>query len=164
MTETIVIRPIELADNKAIATIIKNTLIEFDGNKQGTAFYDDSLQNMHDAYTQKNAIYFVALHKDKPIGGCGIKSLDGGDTSICELQKMYISPSARGKKFGKKLLEKCLKFAKKAGYKKCYLETFPHMHAAINLYKMNGFEKINQPMGNTGHDACDVWMLRNLIP
>jgi len=162
MTETIEIRTIELNDNKAIASIIKNTLIEFGGNKPGTAFNDISLNNMFEAYNYPKAAYFIATLNKKPVGGCGIKALDGGETHICELQKMYIASNARGKKIGKKLLNTCLEFAKKAGFKMCYIETFPHMYAAINIYKMNGFEMIDHPMGNTGHNACEVWMLKNL--
>jgi len=162
MVETLEIRPIQLSDNFAIATIIKETLIEFDGNKPGTAFNDISLNNMFETYNRKNAVYFVALLNNTIIGGCGIQSLDGDDSNTCELQKMYMSPQARGKKIGKKLLEKCIKFAKEANFEKCYLETFPHMSTAINLYKMNGFNSINKPMGNTGHGACDVWMLKDL--
>ncbi len=162
MVEIIKIRPIELGDNVMIANIIKNTLIEFDGNKPGTAFNDESLNNMYKAYNSENAIYFVALLNNTIIGGCGIKSLDDGNSKTCELQKMYMSPQARGKKIGKSLLNKCVKFARNVDYKKCYIETFPHMTAAINLYKMNGFKLINHSMGNTGHNACDVWLLKDL--
>lgn len=162
MGETIKIRPIEFNDNSAIAKIIKNTLIEFDGNKPGTAFNDESLSNMFEAYNLENANYFVALLNNTIIGGCGIKSLDNGDSKTCELQKMYISPQARGKKIGRSLLNKCIKFAKNAGFEKCYIETFPHMTTAINLYKMNGFKHLDYALGNTGHNACDVWLLKNL--
>ena len=75
---------------------------------------------------------------------------------------MYISPTARGLKIGKQLLEICIDFAIKVGYKQCYLETFPHMYAAIKLYKQNDFYIINKALGSTGHTACDVWMLKDL--
>ena len=162
MDEIIEIRPIKFEDNIAIANIIKNTLIEYNGNKPGTAFNDKSLNNMFETYDKKNAIYFIALLNNTLVGGCGINLLDGGESSICELQKMYMSPQARGKKIGKRLLEKCIDFAIKSGFKKCYLATLPHLPAAPNLYSLYGFKNINHPMGNTGHTACDVWMLKEL--
>ena len=73
-----------------------------------------------------------------------------------------MKPEARGKKIGKRLILASLDFAKKAGYKKCYLETFPNITAAIRLYEKNGFGRIDAPMGNTWHYACNVWMLKEL--
>jgi putative acetyltransferase len=162
MNEIIEIRPIKPMDNDAIKSIIKNALIEFDSDKPGTAFFDKSLENLYEAYQNNRAIYFVALLNGKLIGGCGIDTLENADTNICELQKMYLSPEARGKKIGKKLLVKCLNYAKEANYKQCYLESFPYMISAINLYLENGFKKLDKPLGNTGHTACDVHMLLDL--
>jgi putative acetyltransferase len=162
MVDFLEIRPIKKDDNNSIATIIKNTLIEYDGDKPGTAFYDKSLDNMFDAYNREKTIYFVALLNNVIIGGCGINTLDNDNSNTCELQKMYLSPQARGRKIGKNLLIRCVEFAKNVGFEKCYIETFPQMKAAISLYKMNGFKNINHSMGNTGHNACNIWMLKEL--
>jgi len=75
---------------------------------------------------------------------------------------MYISPKARGLKIGKKLILKCLEFAKATGFEQCYLETFPNMEAAIKMYQLNGFQFINQALGDTSHFSCNVWMLKKL--
>jgi len=162
MLEKITIRAIELSDNEKLASIIKNTLIEYDGDKPGTAFYDKSLLNMFGAYQGKDEAYFVALLNNEIVGGCGIKKLEQDYPTICELQKMYIAPKARGKKIGKKLLDICMDFAIKSGYKQCYLETFSTMYDAIKLYKKNNFHTINQPIGSTGHNACNAWLLKDL--
>ena len=45
---------------------------------------------------------------------------------------------------------------------KCYIETMPNMISAQKLYLKKGFEYIDKPMGNTGHTACPVWMLKDL--
>ena len=156
------IRKIEKQDNKQIAFIIKSVLTELSYNIKGTAFYDKETDSMFEAYQTDNSIYYVAILNDEIVGGCGINSLKDGNTSICELQKMYILPKARGKQIGRKLIERCLDFATKSAYKQCYLETFPDMFAAINLYKKNGFIKINKPLGDTCHYSCDVWMIKDL--
>lgn len=160
--DEILIRPITQEDNETIATIIKNTLIEFDGDKPGTAFNDESLLNMFDAYQNEKEEYYVALLNSELVGGCGIKQLDNEISGVCELQKMYIAPKARSKKIGKKLLDVCLDFAIKAGYEQCYLETFSTMDDALNLYRKNGFQIIPKPIGNTGHRACNTWLLKDL--
>ena len=36
------------------------------------------------------------------------------------------------------------------------------MTAAQKLYKRIGFENIDGPMGNTGHNSCQVWMIKKL--
>ena len=75
---------------------------------------------------------------------------------------MYIAPEIRGKGYSKPLLERSLKAAKSMGYSQCYLETLPELQAAQKLYKQYGFEYINTSMGNTGHNSCDVRMLKLL--
>lgn len=163
MLDEIIIRPIAQSDNERIASIIREVLIEFDGDRPGTAFYDESLSNMFDAYQNEAEKYYVALLNGEVVGGCGIKQLEHENSVICELQKMYIAPKARSKKIGKKLLDICLVFAKKSGYKQCYLETFSTMYDAQNLYRKNGFQSILKPIGTTGHNACNTWLLKDLI-
>lgn len=162
MVNKIEIREIQTQDNRAISHIIKSVLTEFNDALEGTAYYDIETNAMFEAYIEHNSKYYVAILQGEIIAGCGIKPLKDGDATICELQKMYMKPKARGLKIGKTLLLKSLEFAKISGYKGCYLETFPNMKAAINLYVKNGFIKLQQPLGNTNHHACSVWMLKRL--
>ena len=65
-------------------------------------------------------------------------------------------------KVAEKIIEKCLEFAKTQGFEICYLETLSFMTTAQKLYKRIGFENIDGPMGNTGHNSCEVWMTKKL--
>jgi len=56
----------------------------------------------------------------------------------------------------------CLKRAKELGFESCYLETLPYMEDARKLYAKVGFETLNEPMGDTGHYSCNLWMLKKL--
>jgi len=161
---SIVIRPIKPTDNKAIAHIIRQTLEEYDSAKPGTAYFDTSLDDMYAAYESEKTIYFVAIINGEIVGGAGIGKLEDENPIYCELQKMYILPKARGKGVGNMLMEQCLEFAREAGYKKCYLETFSHMKAALKLYTKTGFYLLSKPRGKTNHTACDVWMELSLTP
>lgn len=159
---TIVIRPIQNQDNAAIAKVIRAVLIEFDVPKIGTAYADPQLDCMFETYQKSNAVYYVIVHNEIIIGGAGISPLPEEADHICELQKMYFLPEARGLGLGKQLIIKCLESAGEFGFKKCYLETMPYMTAAQKLYKKMGFDYIAAPMGNTGHVSCPVWMLKEL--
>ena len=157
-----VVRKIEQKDNVAVAEIIRTVLIEMGSPKVGTAYADPNLDTMFETYQKINSIYFVVGQEGKVIGGAGIQQLDNGEETICELQKMYFLPEARGLGVGSKMIALCLQKAKEFGFKKCYLETMPFMIDAQKLYKKSGFYNIDGPMGNTGHSYCSVWMLKDL--
>ncbi len=159
---TIVIRPIQKQDNLQIAAVIRKVLIDLNVPKVGTAYADPQLDVMFETYSKARAIYYVIENQDLIIGGAGISQLENEAATICELQKMYFLPEARGLGLGFQMIQKCLQSAHDFGYQKCYLETMPYMEAAQQLYKKVGFEYICAPMGNTGHVSCPVWMLKDL--
>ena len=113
-------------------------------------------------YQAKNEIYFIVEEDGIILGGCGIGNLMDAEFKICELQKMYLAKEARGKGIAKELMQKCLEFAKQVGYDKCYIETLPFMKDAQKLYVKSGFAYIDAPLGSTGHNACDVFMIKDL--
>lgn len=161
MTNSIEIRPIQKNDNEAIAKMIREVLIEQNAPKTGTAYEDKALDNLYKAYQDERAIYFVLIEKSKIIGSAGIQAL-WGNPKICELQKMYFLPQARGRGLADQMIDRCVTFAKSKNYKSCYIETLPTMKAAQKLYLRNGFKYIDQRLGETGHHACTVWMLKYL--
>lgn len=158
------IREIQHKDNPKIAKAIRSVLIEFGVPKVGTAYEDAALDCMYQTYKKPQKAYFVVVKDDHILGGAGISPLDNynGTESICELQKMYFMSDARGKGIGSQMMQKCLEFAKKSGFHKCYLETMPYMDDARKLYRKVGFKSIDKPMGDTGHYSCSVWMLKDL--
>ena len=160
--DTIVIREIELEDNPKIAKAIRSVLIEMGVPKVGTAYEDKALDCMTETYDTANKAYFVLERGDEIIGGAGISPLDNYEGNVCELQKMYFMPEARGKGLGSEMMAKCLEYAKQAGFDFCYLETLPYMEDARKLYRKVGFKSLSEPMGNTGHYSCTVWMLKKM--
>lgn len=160
--DTIVIRKIELDDNGKIAKAIRSVLVEFGVPKRGTAYEDKALDCMFETYDKSRSRYFVLQQGDQILGGAGIAPLQDFDPEVCELQKMYFAASARGRGLGSKMMQKCLDFARSAGFEKCYLETMPYMDDARNLYKKVGFKPIDSALGNTGHYSCTVWMIKEL--
>lgn len=157
-----IIREIESKDNLKIATVIRNVFEELDAPKVGTAYADPHLNTLFEVYQAENEIYFVVEKDEIILGGCGIGNLVEAEFKICELQKMYLAKEARGKGIAKDLMQKCLSFAKQVGYDKCYIETLPFMKDAQKLYVKSGFNYIDGPIGATGHNACDVFMIKDL--
>ena len=156
------IREIQQKDNESIANVIRAIFHELDAPKVGTAYADPILDTLYEVYQAPRSVYFVVEKDGEVVGGCGIAPLENEVDSVCELQKMYFLPEARGLGLGHQMIQKCLQSARDFGYQKCYLETMSYMEAAQQLYKKVGFEYICAPMGNTGHGSCPVWMLKDL--
>jgi len=157
------IRKIEEKDNAAMAQIIRNIFDELNAPKEGTAYADPFLDRLSEVYLNQNEKYFVVEVDGVIKGGAGIAPLANDDSGICELQKMYFAPEIRGLGIAQEVMRNCLGFAKQAGFKKCYLETLSYMEAAQKLYKKFDFDYIDAPIGDTGHNSCQVFMLRDLM-
>ncbi len=156
------IRPINESDNKPLSVILREVLIEMQIPKKGSAYEDPELDNMFLTYQLPKSKYFVVEERGMVLGGAGISPLKEGDENICELQKMYFHKSLRGRGIGNQMIQICIGFAIEAGFKKCYIETMPNMLKAQKLYLKKGFKYIDSPLGNTGHDACPVWLIKNI--
>ena len=144
------IRAIREEDDAALFSIIEKVMMEFGASRKGTVLGDPVIKHLSRSFSEKDAVYYVAEIDNEIAGGCGIKQLDGTTEKICELQRMFLLPDARGLGIGNKLLDKCLEKARVFGYTHCYLESLPSMQNAYSLYKKAGFEDIPGPMGNTG--------------
>ncbi|MFO8147792.1 MAG: GNAT family N-acetyltransferase [Bacteroidota bacterium] len=156
------IREIQPKDNQQVAEVVRKVLVEMGVPKVGTAYEDKSLDDMFSTYDHPGMSYFVVEENGKLIGGCGIAPLLNADTGICELQKMYFIPEARGRGIGAEMMKTCIDYAKSEGYKQCYLETLPYMEHARKLYGRTGFRSLEKPMGDTGHYNCTMWMIKDL--
>jgi putative acetyltransferase len=162
MTDQVLIRPIQAVDNAEIARIIKSVLTEFGANKPGTVFTDPTTDQLFELFQTPNSSYFIALENDKMIGGCGIFPTKGLPAGCVELVKLYISAEWRGKGIGYQLMEKCIAHAQALNFKEIYLETLPELHIAVGLYENMGFQYLEQPYGDSGHFACDLWLSKKI--
>lgn len=158
----LLIRKINKEDDPIIEKIIKSVLVEHKMNKPGTIYYDDTLTCMAETHAAPRSIYYVGMVNGIMTGGAGIYPTDGLPPDTCELVKMYILPEARGKGVGKALVDKCITFAKEQGYKKVYLETMEELKNAVNMYERSGFSLLPGALGNTGHFACTIRMIKEI--
>ena len=150
--------------------IIKDCLVEYGLDIPGTAWEDPYLHKFSEYYKDINGEYFVALLEERDdeddfleinlAGGCGYGPLVGVPDT-CELQKLYIDKNFRNMGIAQDLLNIVEKKSKKH-YKKIYLETDDKMVEAIKFYKKNGYKKICSALGNTGHNACGTYFIKEL--
>ena len=157
---TFEIREIQPSDDPVIAAIIRQVLTEFGANRPGFAWADPELDHLSQAYQGDRAVYYVVTNADQVIGGAGIAPFPCENEDLCELQKMYLLPEFRGQGLGRKLIQHVLDSATTLQYRGCYLETFDAMHSAIALYQNLGFELLTTPLGDSGHNSCNLFFVR----
>jgi len=159
---SIEIRQIEQKDNKKLAEVIRSILTEHGMNKPGTVFTDPTTDNLFNLFQAKNSFYWVVEVDGEIHGGCGIFPTEGLPNGCVELVKLYLSKELRGTGLGKKLMEMCTMKAQSLGYSEIYLESMPELNNAVGLYEKQGYKVLEKPLGNSGHFACDLWMVKEL--
>ena len=161
------VRPIAAKDRAAVARLIRTVMPEFGAKGPGFAILDPEVDDMFGAYQGRRAAYWVVQTTAKKIGaaivgGGGFAPLFGGDERTCELRKMYFLPEVRGLGIGQEILSKCIEGARRAGFTRMYLETLSNMSQAKALYERNGFQRLDRPLGDTGHFGCNSFYARDL--
>ncbi len=94
------------------------------------------------------------------LGGGGFAEFDGF-ASCCELQKLYLDDSVKGRGLGSRLLAFLEKRAGALGYRRIYLETHHVLNAALHLYEKRGYAEIGRPEGVV-HSTMDRFYLKQL--
>lgn len=156
------IRPILPEDDARLAEIIRQNLEKKHLNIPGTAYFDPELAHLSRFYAalpEKRA-YFVAECGGEVLGGAGYAECSAFE-DCAELQKLYLSDSAKGKGLGRRLMETVEDRARQAGYRRLYLETHSILDAAIRLYEWRGYRSIDRPP-SVQHGTMDRFYLREL--
>tara|TARA_B110000046_G_scaffold112201_1_gene119347 strand:- start:42249 stop:42737 length:489 start_codon:yes stop_codon:yes gene_type:complete len=161
--EDIKIRKVLREDNLVLAQIIRAAFIEFGAPLTGTVYEDPTTDALYELFdTEKVSTLYVAEEGGKVLGCCGVFPTKGLDRDYAELVKLYLAKEARNKGIGKALFEKSIQAARDFDYKFLYIESQPSFSKAVKMYEHYGFNYLRHSLGNSGHDNCDVWMLKTL--
>ncbi len=99
------------------------------------------------------------LEEDGSFVGCAaLRKLEEG---ICELKRMYIRPTYRGKRWGRELMDIALQTAQSLGYHTMRLDSLQRLEAAVKLYASYGFQPISPY--NFNPEADVVYFEKNLL-
>jgi putative acetyltransferase len=156
------IRRLHLADVPEMVSIIVSARFEFDVHRRTQSLLKPSDQDLYTTYQEPRSDYFVATRARIIAGGAGIAPLTGSNDETCELQRMYVDARHRGMGVGRLLLNECLRRAVLMGFRRCYAQTISEMGGAIRFYEANGFRRLEDPLGTSGNEYIDCWLLKDL--
>ena len=130
------LRPANNRDCEKVTELVYSILKEYN-LKPDPAVTDADIKDIKQSYFKGGGTFYVLEEKDGSIiGAYGLYPID---RQTCELRKMYLHSSYRGKGLGKLLLEEALSKARQIGFKRITLETASVLKEAISLYKSYGF-------------------------
>jgi len=133
-----VIRPASNADRSRVKAFVFGILTEY-GLSPDAQTTDADLEDIEESYIKRGGCF--ELLEDMQGQLLGTVGLYPVDAEICELRKMYLAPYARGRGWGRLLLERTVSQARQLGFKHVTLETASVLKEAIRLYVSFGFRE-----------------------
>ena len=119
--------------------------------------FEEELAELPGKYAPPSGRLYLARIDGETVGCIALRSLEEG---VCEMKRLYLRESARGKGMGVTLIEKIISDAREIGYTKMRLDTYPpKMGKAVSLYESHGFVRI-APYYNNPHDGVLFMELR----
>ncbi|PIT99822.1 MAG: GNAT family N-acetyltransferase [Bdellovibrionales bacterium CG10_big_fil_rev_8_21_14_0_10_45_34] len=126
------------ADVPALKELVFSVLEEY-GLKPDPDDTDLDLSDIEAFYFQKGGYFEVCEVEGCVVGSWGLYP---NVHDSCELRKMYLASSQRGKGLGKAMLERALNKAREMRFKRVELETASVLKEAVGLYLKHGFTPI----------------------
>ncbi len=100
--------------------------------------FEQELQTLAQVYGPPRGCVLLAENEHQRVVGCvAVKPLK--EAGVCEMKRLYVSPSQRGTGLGRQLAEAIITFAREAEYTTMKLDSLQSLTAALRLYEQLGF-------------------------
>jgi len=119
--------------------------------------FEEELATLPGAYAPPRGALFVALDGNEAGGCVALRPLG---ERLCEMKRLYLRPTLRGRGAGRALALRVIDEARAIGYRTMRLDTLPFMKEAMALYEALGFRRITAYYPNPVPGA--VYMERQL--
>lgn len=102
------------------------------------AYPTEDVECIEKAYGGIGEAFFVAVDSQtqKVVGTVAIKK---EDDRVALLRRLFVAPTHRKLKIGKRLIDRALDFCREVGYEEVIFKTTSKMSGAIELCRKNGF-------------------------
>jgi len=141
MPEPFIIRSPETSEEWAT---VKRMLLDYRGEfDDQTCFtsFEEEMDNIEQYYADHDKIKLIVVDDSTDtIAGC--VAMRSFSPEVAEMKRLYVVPSYRGEKLGRKLAEAIIEKAVEQGYHSMILDTMYEMQAAQQLYYSLGFHTI----------------------
>jgi ribosomal protein S18 acetylase RimI-like enzyme len=117
------------------------------------AAYEREIEGLPGAYRPPDGALLACWDWDLAVGCVAFKRL--GERA-CEMKRMFVPVTARGRGVGRLLATELLEHARRAGYREMYLDTSIRQTEAIALYRDLGFREV-EPYGDVP-EAMRGWL------
>jgi putative acetyltransferase len=101
--------------------------------------FEGELNQFPGSYAPPRGTLLLAELDGSPAGCVGLRPLD---PTTCEMKRLYVRPSCRGRGVGRRLAERVIDEGRSRAYQRMRLDTVPAMAEAIALYRGLGFHEI----------------------
>ena len=102
--------------------------------------FEQEVANLPGHYVPPDGRLLLAYF-DGQLAGC--VALHQWEPGICEMKRLYLRPSFRGKGLGRVIAERIISEARDIGYQQMRLDTIgPIMKDAVEMYRKLGFREI----------------------
>src|SRR5262245_36927621 len=101
--------------------------------------WEHELAELPGKYAPPKGSLLIAYHDGTPAGCVALRDLGQG---ICEMKRMFVPDSFRGRGVGRALAERIIADGQAGGYRLMRLDTSQRQAEAMRLYERSGFRRI----------------------